>query len=130
MRLLLDTCAMIWFAEATSELSPRAYEAIGHPENQTYVSPVSLMEIACLVQRSRIQLTEHWRVWWHRQLDDNGWSAIPITSEIAAEAFSLPEPIHRDPADRLLIATARIEDMTPITGDSLILDFPHVRTLR
>ena len=130
MRLLLDTCAIIWFAEAASDLSPQAYEAIAHPENQTYVSPVSLMEIACLVQRNRIRLTEDWRVWWRRQLDVNGWSARAITSEIAAEAFSLLEPIHRDPADRLLIATARIEDMTLITGDHLILDYPYVHTLR
>ena len=121
---------MIWFSEATSDLSPQAYEAIGHPENQTYVSPVSLMEIACLVQRARIRLTEDWRVWWRRQLDVNGWAVRSITSEIAAEAYSLPEPIHRDPADRLLIATARIEDMTLITGDNLIFDYPHVQTLR
>jgi PIN domain nuclease of toxin-antitoxin system len=121
---------MIWFAEVASDLSPQAYEAIGYPENQTYVSPVSLMEIACLVQRSRIRLTEDWRIWWRRQLEVNGWSARPITTEIAAEAFSLPEPIHRDPADRLPISTARIEDMTLITGDNLILDYPHVRTLR
>jgi PIN domain nuclease of toxin-antitoxin system len=41
----------------------------------------------------------------------------------------LPDPIHRDPADRIIIATARLEDLTIITTDRLILDYPHVKSL-
>ena len=45
------------------------------------------------------------------------------------EAFSLPEPIHRDPADRIIIATARVYDLDVVTTDARILAYPHVRTL-
>ncbi len=54
---------------------------------------------------------------------------LPITPEIAVRAYSLPEPFHRDPADRLLVATA-IEWACPLlTDDKLILDYPHVDTI-
>ena len=54
---------------------------------------------------------------------------MPISLEIIEEAYSLPDPIHRDPADRLIIATARLENLTIITTDRLILDYPHVKSL-
>ncbi len=130
MKLLLDTCTLIWFADHAPKLSEAAYAAICASETEICVSPISAMELACMVERRRITLTEHWRTWWRRQLDVNGWSCRPITSEIAEEAYCLPEPIHRDPADRILIATARLETMTIVTGDELILNYPHVKTIQ
>ena len=62
-------------------------------------------------------------------LEVNGWNLESITGKIVEEAWSLPEPIHRDPADRILIATSRIRRMPLITTDSLILDYPHVEAL-
>ena len=59
----------------------------------------------------------------------NGWNLLPITGEIIEEAWSLLEPIHRDPADRILIASSRIYRMPLITTDSLILGYPHVEAL-
>lgn len=53
----------------------------------------------------------------------------PITLRIAAEAYRLPGEFHLDPADRLLVATARIENWTLLTADRRILDYPHVRSV-
>ena len=53
-----------------------------------------------------------------------------MTAEIAEEAYSLTEPIHRDPVDRILIATVRVERLTLVTTDGKILAYPHVSTLR
>ena len=51
-----------------------------------------------------------------------------LSSKIAAEAYRLPGEFHRDPADRILVATARLESWTLLTADRRILDYPHVRT--
>jgi len=130
MRLLLDTCAMLWFAEGSSRLSEQARKAVEDPAAEVCVSVISAMELACLVDRNRIRLQEHWRIWWHKQLEVNGWTCLPITLDVAEEAYSLPEPIHRDPSDRILIATARLGSMSIVTGDDLILNYPHAKSMR
>ena len=54
---------------------------------------------------------------------------IDLTNEIGWEAYNLPGRFHNDPADRLLVATARVRNLTLVTGDDLILRYPHVKTL-
>lgn len=130
MRLLLDTCAVIFFAENTGDLSPAATEAIQAPDSEVFVSAVSIGELACAAERGKLKFKQHWRVWWKETLRRNGWTCLPVTAEIAEEAYSLSEPIHRDPADRILIATARVERLTLVTTDGKILGYPHVSTLR
>jgi len=61
-------------------------------------------------------------------LKQTAWPCLPITAEVMAEACSLPPPIHRDPADRVLIATARLERLTLVTTDGKIRGYPHVAT--
>ena len=92
-----------------------------------FASVVTAGELACLAERKRIVLPRHWKTWFRECVERNGWNLLPLTIDIMEEAYSLPEPIHRDPVDRILIATSRIEDMTIITTDRLILDYPHVR---
>jgi len=130
MRLLLDTCAVIYFVEATGDLSRDATDSIQAPDAEVFVSAVSIGELACAVERGRLKLKQHWRVWWKEALRRNDWPCLPVTAEIAEEAYSLSEPIHRDPADRILIATARVERLTLVTTDGKILAYPHVATLR
>ena len=56
----------------------------------------------------------------------HGWQLSNIDLDIIKEAYSLPETFHADPADRILTATARINDFTLLTADNRILDYPHV----
>lgn len=128
MKVLLDTCACLFFAEHSPRLSPDSYALIAAPDTEVFVSAASVAEIACLQQGGRLALTEHWRTWFRRQLAVNGWAYRDLTLEILEEAWSLPEPIHRDPADRAILATARLERMTVITTDRRLLDYPHAVT--
>ena len=130
MAYLLDTCAILFVAGGTDDLSEEtrgriAAAAVG----EVFVSAISVAEIACLQERGRIRLTTHWRSWWNELLGRTGWACLPVTGEILAEAYSLPQPVHRDPADLTLIATARMERLTLVTTDRKILDYPHVATL-
>lgn len=129
MKLLLDTCAILHFSAAPDRLSPQALARITAAETEVWCSAISIGEIACLQQRGRIEIAGHWKTWFRTLLEVNGWNLESITGEIVEEAWSLPEPIHRDPADRILIATSRIRRMPLITTDSLILDYPHVDAL-
>ena len=129
MRYLLDTCAILFIAEKTSDLSPATLDLIeAAPTGEVFVSAMSVAELACLQERGRIALKQHWRAWWDVLLQRTRWPCLPITAEIMAEAYSLPPPIHRDPADRVLIATARLERLTIVTTDGKIRDYPHVAT--
>lgn len=129
MRLLLDTCTILFYVQDSADLSARAMSLVSAADSEVYVSAMSAPELACLHDRNRIKLTMHWRQWWHRALELNGWECLPVTQAIAEEAYCLPEPIHRDPIDRLLIATARCERLTLITTDRLMLSYPHVPSI-
>ena len=127
MRILLDTCSVIFVAQDPDRLSKPARDLIADANNVVFVSVVTAGELACLTERRRIVLPQHWKTWFRDRVDRNGWNLLPLTSEVMEEAYSLPDPIHRDPVDRILIATGRVEDMSIVTTDQLILDYPHVK---
>ena len=67
---------------------------------------------------------------WYRQFVElNAWRSVDIDLAIIEEAYSLPDPFHRDPADRILVATARVVPCPLLTADRKILDYPHVETI-
>lgn len=75
---------------------------------------------------SRIELRGHWKPWLRLAIEKNGWEVQPISLEIVEEAYSLPGKFHADPADRILTATARCENLLLLTTDRKLLDYPHV----
>jgi len=129
MNYLLDTCALLHYSLQPDRLSVFALEEITNSANQVWLSVISAGELACLQNKGRIEFRSHWKIWFRDAVERSGWEPLPITQEIMEEAYSLPEPIHRDPADRLLIATSRIHRMPLVTTDSLILNYPHVESL-
>ena len=129
MPYLLDTCAILFIAENTADLSPATRKLIdAAPAGEVFASAISVAELACLQERRRISLKQHWRAWWDALLKRTAWACLPITAEVMAEAYSLPPPIHRDPADRVLIATARLQRLTLVTTGGKIRGYPHVGT--
>ena len=64
------------------------------------VSAISCAEIACAAERGRIEIDRHWRLWFRHYVELNGWTILPIELESVEEAYALPAPFHRDPADR------------------------------
>ena len=127
--LLLDTCALLWVANGT-EIAAEARTALGRRSLQ--VSPISAWEVANLVRKSRIGLTVPVASWF-RQTTEKMAAAMPqLTVEILTGSCNLPGSPPADPADRIIIATAREGDLTVLTRDKVILDYSragHVRTL-
>ena len=72
---------------------------------------------------------ECWKIWFRYFVELNGWQTVPIDLEIMEEAYSLPDHFHQDPADRIIVATARIFSCSLVTADNRLLEYPHVQTL-
>lgn len=129
MDVLLDTCCLLWAASDPEKLTPKAVEALRAPDTKVWVSAISCAELACLVERERIALDRHWRKWFRDVIDANVWAVADIDLQVIEEAYSLPGDYHRDPADRIIAATARIKQLAILTADQKIIDYPHVETL-
>ena len=120
--VLLDTCALIWLA-SRAPMAPAALEAILHAARQdgVHVSPVSAWEIGLLNRRTPFRPDP--ATWFSAFMAAPGLLPAPLTAEIAIAASYLPEPLHRDLADRLLITTARRLGLPLVTRDERILAY-------
>ena len=126
MKLLLDTCCIIWAISEPSAISKDAKTLLTADESEIYVSVISVAELACAVERRRIIIDRHWKKWFKYYSDLNGWQVKDISLGIMEEAYSLPDAFHADPADRIITATARLNHYTILTADKKILAYPHV----
>ena len=129
MRLLLDTHVWIWSQEAVDRLGTETTRALVDPETSLFVSTVSTLEIARLAALGTIELSGDLGSWVEETLASLLCSTIEISHEIAAGAHSLPAGLHKDPADRILVATARLHDLRLLTSDDRLLDYGGVQTL-
>lgn len=127
--LLLDTCALLWLANG-AEMTPESRTALA--SRNLHVSPISAWEIANLVRKSRIAITLPVANWFRQTTGKMAAGTPQLTVEILANSCGLPGSPPSDPADRIIIATAREADMTVVTRDKKILEYSragHVRTL-
>ncbi len=114
--IVLDTHIWLWWiARDNSQLKKAWHEKITH-EDQVGISAISCFEVAWLVQHGRIELPEPLETWFDKALSGSGIRLVAITPEIARIAVQLPEH-HRDPQDRLIIATALAHDAFLISAD-------------
>ncbi|WP_180897356.1 type II toxin-antitoxin system VapC family toxin [Martelella soudanensis] len=128
---LLDTCAMIWIAEG-KRLSGEMQKLFEAGREDLYVSAMSAWELGLLISKGRIPATVTARQWFEQFLELSGAELLNPTIDILIAASFLPQPVHNDPADRILIATARAYGLTLITRDRAILAYGaagHVKTL-
>lgn len=128
MKLLLDTCTLLWAIADPEQLSSKARKLFLNRDLEILVSPMSCAEVACLVNCKRIRLDRHWKLWFRHYVELNGWNIIPVDLPIIEEAYSLPDSFHPDPVDRILVATSRLFQATLLTADKRILEYPHVRS--
>ena len=129
MKILLDTCAIIWAISSADQLSKKARRILSDIHAEVSVSSISCAEIACAVANKKIVLDKHWKLWFRQHTNTNRWEIFPIDLPVIEEAFSLPGDFHRDPADRIIVATARLYQATLLTADHKILNYPHVETI-
>lgn len=127
--LVLDTHVWWWALNESERLSPSAAEAIeSAPRGSLRVAAISAWELALLGSKGRISFAIEPEAWFERALGRSSIELVPLTASLALEAYRLPEPFHDDPADRLIVATARLLKAPLITKDKKILAYPHVRS--
>jgi PIN domain nuclease of toxin-antitoxin system len=129
--IVLDTHTWIWFISKPEVLSKRAKKAVSAAveEKSVLISSISAWEVALLVIKKRLTLS----------LDVTDWIAkseglpfihfIEISNSIAVKSVNLPQPLHLDPADRIIIATALSAGVPLVTKDKKLLNYPHVETI-
>jgi PIN domain nuclease of toxin-antitoxin system len=132
--LLLDTCAVIWIAE-NEKLAPGAVEALNNANDAgvaILISPITAWEIGMLASRDRLKLLITPQRWFARLFEAGGVTLSEMSPDVLIAASFLPGTPPRDPADRIIIATARDHGCTLITRDRQLLDYAeqgHVSVL-
>jgi len=123
--LLLDTHVWLWLVAGSPDLSGDARDMIKGAlgAGSLRIAAISLWEIALLASRGRIVLGKSIGLWLDEALADPGPAIDPLSPRVAIEASSLPDTFHRDAADRLIVATARVANATLMTRDRRILDY-------
>jgi PIN domain nuclease of toxin-antitoxin system len=123
-KLLLDTHVLIWLMNGDKKLTEkaRAYVEDAREQEGLFISAITVWEVSMLDQKQRIILNKPCLEWIKNALY-YGISIAPLTPEIAVESSHLPGYTAGDPADRIIIATARIESLTVLTSDERILSY-------
>ena len=123
--LLLDTHAWLWLVGGAEPLKRSVLSTVeqGARQGRIRVSAISVWEVAMLEAKGRIRLSKDCLAWVHDALASPGLSLVPLTPEIAVESSRLPWTFHGDPADRILVATARLLGATLLTRDTGILAY-------
>ena len=132
MKLLLDTGVLLRWFEGRQGLPPSHRRALRNAKTDEplLVSDISLWEIATLSELGRIRLRLPLRDWLEQATAPPLVTRCAITPAIAAEVAALPSSFHRDPADRIIVATARVNGATLLTTDRPIIRAGVVPTLR
>jgi PIN domain nuclease of toxin-antitoxin system len=128
VRLLLDTHVWLWAATQPENLGKKTRAVLVDQKTDRLVSAVSVLEIARLNAGGQVVLSTPTARWIEESSKILMLDHLPITTDIAVEAYSLAPLFHRDPADRLLVATARIHNLLLVTADERILRYHPVRT--
>lgn len=116
MSYLLDSHTLIWWLGNSTKLSTAALNCISSPNNIIYVSHASYWEISIKVSIGRLRFPIND---FEKELANNRFELLPIKTTHIAQSAQLPMH-HRDPFDRLLIAQAKVEELTLVTVDELI----------
>ena len=129
--IVLDTHAWVWWTVDPGRLSETQRRAIASNESDRIgVSSMSCWEVAKLCEKGRLALPIELSEWFRVALRYPGVSLMDLSPEVAVESTRLPGTFHRDPADQIIVATARVNQCLLVTSDAKITDYPHVRTVR
>lgn len=130
MRYLLDTHVWIWARENPGKVPEGVRRLVLSRESMPLgLSAISPWEAAKKASSGKLTLLAPVRQWLTDAVRAPFVQLIPLGIDIAYESNHLPGEFHRDPADQIIVATARQHDLTLITADRRILAYPHVRTL-
>jgi PIN domain nuclease of toxin-antitoxin system len=120
VRLLLDTHIWVWSLLDPARLPSHIAAALESRQNELWLSPISIWEFLILVEKGRLAVDGEPEAWIARALAAVPCQEAPLTREVAIRSRSVDLP-HQDPADRFLVATALVYDLTFVTVDDLIV---------
>jgi PIN domain nuclease of toxin-antitoxin system len=126
VKLLLDTHVWIWSLTAPDRIPPKVRRVLEKAGQELWLSPVSTWEIALLVEKGRIRIEGHLEAWLPKAVAR--FQEAPVSHDIATMFAGVRLP-HGDPADRLLVATARVLNLTLVTADERLIEAKVVPTL-
>jgi PIN domain nuclease of toxin-antitoxin system len=123
--VILDTHIWVWLNVGSSELSKSSISKIEQAaiSGQLYIPAIVVWEVATLAAKGRLTFSMPVRQWIDEALARQGVNLIPLLPSIAIESAELPGEFHADPADRLIVATARIKSLPLMTRDAKILQY-------
>ncbi|HEX4341792.1 MAG TPA: type II toxin-antitoxin system VapC family toxin [Verrucomicrobiae bacterium] len=113
--MILDTCALLWLANGEKKLSRTTLKEINEAP-AIYVSAISGFEVALKTARVKLKLPHSPIEWFEKIVEHHGLTVLPLNLDVCIKAVELP-PIHDDPCDRFIIATAKLNDLPVITTD-------------
>jgi len=130
MATLLDTHAWVWWVTADKRLSKRAATTIRRAlaSGDLWISMISAWEVAKKVEKGQLTLDRPIERWLDEAISPQGVGVWEMTRPILVESCALPQPFHGDPADQIIVATARVHGAIVVTKDERIQEYPHVRS--
>jgi len=128
LKLLLDTHIWVWSVLEPERLSARVVRQLTNPENEIWLSAVSIWELRLLHDKGRVKLTPNAVSWINDNLRRLKIHEAPLTFEVALAISSLNLP-HNDPADGFIAATAKVFGLTLVTADAQLAELPDIAVL-
>lgn len=128
--ILLDTHIWVWYVTDSPRLTAHQWQTLEARKTEGLgVSVISCWEVAKLVERDRLDLDRPVQEWIAQALALPEILLVDLTPQIAVASTQLPGTFHRDPADQILVATARMYDVDLLTADRRIAEYEHVRVV-
>lgn len=130
--LVLDTHVLVWWVNGDHSLPTKTKKVINNTLSkggEVIISSISVWEIAMLIQRGRLLLNMDVDSWIAQVDRIEGVTCHPVDNEIALKSVTLPGKLHKDPADRMIVATARKLALPLLTMDEKLLKYRHVKTI-
>jgi len=126
---LLDTNVWLWMVERPVTIPEKILPIVNNPLNYPFaLSAISVWEVAKKVSLGKLGLSVPISGWMKKATNKTYIQILPLSIEVAVESTQLPGEFHKDPADQIIVATARQYNLIILTDDRLILNYPHVKT--
>ena len=129
VNILLDTHVIVWSQIASPRLGKKACQILKNEPNTLWISAISALEISRLAQGGKLDLGMPARDWFQKASRFLSARIQPIEEAVAFESYQLPGEFHADSADRILVATARLNSLRLLTADERILAYEGVSTV-
>ncbi len=131
IKFLLDTHTWVWWNMRPQNLSRKVTKLIENKDryDELLLSAISIWEFSKLLEKGRLGISCNPEEWIHTALEMPKLRFVQLTPMIAYRSTALPKPFHHDPADQIIVATAREEKATILTKDKRILNCQYVQSL-